>query len=320
MTKNPYTVLGVKTSASAEEIKKAFRKLCRDNHPDKGGTEDMMAELNEAYAILSDPEKRKDFDRKHSWSNEFNLYASVLGRPTVAQNFGKKPVSRTAVNGADIHLKVNIPLSVYLNGCHSMPVQFERVSICLECDGTGAKRAVKCGNCAGIGKARDPNTHRLRKCPKCGGTGINVLEKCPCCNGGERRRMVNLDLVYLPGMTETKVTGKGNSGRYGGCNGNLLVRFNPALPEGCFIDGNVLVVEGPEIYPEDLILGKWIDLQLGDTKLRTHIPPNSPSSDVETLAASGLKMRVKCKLIGSKTSAEMAAYEYLRTMHTTQKT
>lgn len=312
---NPYTILGVKLSDSDEDIKKAYRRLCKEAHPDKGGSEQRMAELNEAYAQIGTPEKRKEYDKKHSYMAEFELYASVLGTPTVARNFGKKPECRTAVNGSDIHLTVNIPFSVFMHGCPMMPVQFERRSICLECDGTGAAKAAKCSQCGGNGRYRDPTTHRFRKCNKCNGTGINIIEKCPYCNNGENRRQINQNLIYRPGMMETRMTGKGNAGHYGGCNGNLIVTFNPELPENCSIADGVLVVDGPEIFPEDLVLGKWVVVQCGDETVRICIPPNSQDTTVETVTADGLKIRVKFRLSPCKSDAERAAYNYLRQLH-----
>lgn len=317
---NPYQVLGVQVTDDDATIQNAFKKLCKDNHPDKGGSEARMAELNEAYALIGNPEKRKEYDRNHSWINEFNLYASVLGHPTVAKNFGKKPVSRTAVNGADINLKVNIPFSVFVNGCPVMPVQFERRTACLECDGTGATRAARCGNCAGIGKVKDAKTHRFRKCPKCDGTGIIIVEKCPYCDGGENKKTVAHRLVYVPGMLSTKVTGKGDSGHFGGCNGNLVVTFNPELPENCRIVDGKLVVDGPEIYPEDLVMGKWVTVKCGDEDIRIHIQPNSTSSVIDAMTGSGLKLRVNFKIAQCRDEAELQMYLALRELHDRLKT
>ena len=315
-----YDILGVSITDSDEDIRKAYLKLCRENHPDKGGSSERMAEITKAYAQIDTPEKRKEYNTRNAWVYEFNLFSSVLGRPTVAQNFGKKPIERKAVNGTDIELHVKIPFSVFLGGYPGMMVEYDRDKVCLECDGTGAKQAARCSHCGGSGRVRNEHTRRLNKCSVCDGTGIKISEKCPMCDGGKVRKHVKTMIDYRPGMLEAELVGKGNSGMHGGQNGKLFVRFQVDFPEWFRDEGGKYVIDGPEIWPEDLVLGKWVEVGPPETPIRVRIPPNSARCETETILQGGITATVRFTMRGQSTPFEDKMYKSLREFHANLET
>lgn len=220
---NYYEVLGVKKDASADEIKKAFRRLARKHHPDAGGSEEKFKEINEAYEVLSDPEKRQQYDQYGQYfaggvppgygaggpggaggfggtggpggfSYQVNvedlgdlgdLFGSVFSG--IGGMGGRQRAATSARRGADLQYDVSLTFEEALNGV-SKKVDIRRAEKCTACKGTGAKPGTSrttCANCGGTGNVSQGQGMFgfSRPCPRCGGEGTVIEQPCTACRG-----------------------------------------------------------------------------------------------------------------------------------------
>lgn len=261
-----YEILGVNPNDSDEVIKKRYHQLMKEAHPDLGGSPEMAARYNEAYAKIKTPELRKKYDEENLFTAEFDMLTTVFGRPTVAANFGKKPEysGHKPINGKDIKLAVNIPVSVFICGSRSLAVSYKKRCECMECGGTGGDRECKCPSCGGSGYVYMDGKRHM--CEKCGGAGTYKVKKCSVCNGkGYSTKTVNKPLYYAPGMLETKVTGAGHNGLYGGENGDLCINFKIKPEDATSYDPESRTIRSLiSVKPEDLVLGTTKKVVVGD--------------------------------------------------------
>lgn len=251
MSKNYYETLGVDKNASADEIKSAYRKLAKQYHPDLNKTDEAATkfkEINEAYEVLSDPQKKSNYDTYGSadgmaggfsgagtsgfgggfggFEDIFNMFGGAFGGNR-AQNV-KQP-------GEDIAVRLNLSFKeACLGGSKSITIT--RYECCEDCKGTGAKNGKEystCATCKGTGQMRyTQNTMfgqmtTMGTCKACGGTGKIIKEKCTSCQGkGYNRRNRTITLNIPAGIDDGQVItlrGEGNSSLNGGENGNLSV-------------------------------------------------------------------------------------------------
>jgi molecular chaperone DnaJ len=248
-----YDTLGVKKGASQDEVKKAYRKLARQYHPDRNpgdeSAEEKFKEVQTAYDVLSDPEKRKQYD---AFGNgrfrggaggpggvpfDFNLqdfdlgdiFGGIFNRGTRggAGARGRQQAQR----GADIEATVNLSFEDSLQGVQTqIPVEVE--TACHECGGSGAQPGtapVICPECNGRGvKVESQGLFGLSQpCPRCRGNGTVIEKPCPHCNGTGRERRTKRYSVKIPAGvkdgTRIRLKGKGEPGRNGGPAGDLNV-------------------------------------------------------------------------------------------------
>lgn len=260
-----YEILGVSRNATQDEIKKAYRKLARQYHPDlnpnnKKEAEEKFKEITEAYQVLSDPEKRKiydqfghaglsgggyqDFSRQYSYqdvgsinledifSDLEDIFGFGFGRKKSSGQRKKQSYYRPE-NGSDIYQTITISLEDAYNGT-TLELEVPRYVICEACGGTGVKSGSEskiCPTCGGTGEIVQ-NLGFLRMsqtCPTCGGAGI-IQEPCEVCNG--RGLVIKKETVKVrvpPGVdngSKLRVPGKGHSGRFGGVPGDLWIIIN----------------------------------------------------------------------------------------------
>ncbi|BDG17259.1 J domain-containing protein [Thermus brockianus] len=229
--KDYYAILGVSREATQEEIKRAYRKLALQYHPDRNpgdkAAEERFKEINEAYAVLSDPEKRAQYDRgllgqpEYRAEDLFDLFAQVFGF--------RSP--RAAPRGEDLEAEVEVELTDLLEGKEA-EVVYARLVPCEACGGQGGKR-VTCPTCGGRGVVE---TFRQgffggfvtrTTCPHCKGQGHLLAEACPTCHGrGRIPREERITVRIPPGMDEghvLRVPGYGNLAPGGP--GDLYVRL-----------------------------------------------------------------------------------------------
>lgn len=248
-----YEVLGVPRDASTEEIKRAFRRLAMKYHPDRNRSPDAEArfkEINEAYEVLSDPEKRAAYDR---FGHDGLQAGADFGRPFEGFRFGgfgdifdaffgaASAMRREAQRGADRRLELELDLAEAAFGCEK-EVEVTRVERCPRCGGNGCEpgtRPTACPSCGGNGQVR--RVHRsffgqfinVATCPQCQGEGSVIAHPCRDCRGsGRLRRSRRLRIQVPPGVddgTQMRVSGEGDAGHNGGPAGNLyvLVRLRP---------------------------------------------------------------------------------------------
>ena len=252
-TKDLYKVLGVSKGASQEEIRRSYRKLARKHHPDANRddpkAEDRFKEIQHAYEILSNPEKRREYDegprtffgsqgtgrgspggaRVEDFSDLSDLFGGFGGLGDV---FGRATRTGEAPRkGADVTVRVNLKFKDALDGITtrvSVPVE----EMCGDCRGVGAAAGTAprtCPECGGRGvRSRDQGFFALSEpCARCGGEGKIVEKPCPTCGGSGRLRKTKQVTVRIPagakdGM-KIRVPGRGSAGRKGGPAGDLYV-------------------------------------------------------------------------------------------------
>ena len=308
---NVYDLLGVSCMASDEEISKAFKKLAMENHPDHGGDPAKMAELTAAYNKIKTPELRKKYDSDNAFTATYKTWETIFGRPDVAAKFGKKPTDGLrAVNGSNINLTVNIPMRVFCIGVYGMELKFKQQVPCLACSGTGAKKFCKCAHCGGTGVIR--SNRKKTVCPECHGSSIRQLEPCEECGGqGFHVKDGSFIMPAYNRFTETyMVKGKGNGGKYGGQNGDLVVTFVPAK------DGNVtwdpkakrFLAKNVKVNIEDIVLGGEVPITIGTITRYVKIPPY-PDGNIVDGQWCGQNIRL---LLRVKHEKNTAVFEELR--------
>ncbi|MGD1993570.1 MAG: molecular chaperone DnaJ [Anaerolineae bacterium] len=243
-----YEVLGVDRSASADDIKRAYRRLARQYHPDVCDLPDAEArfkEINEAYQVLSSPEKRGAYDRfghagmgrgagvDTGFRDPFDLFEEVFGG---LGGFGFRTSRRSGPRrGGDLRYDLRITFEEAVFGCEK-EIEVTRQRVCPECNGSGAEpgtNPVRCNECNGTGQVRRVQRSILGSfvnvttCPTCGGEGETVPVPCRNCEGSGRVYATNKIRVSIPAGvnngTQIRLAGEGGPGERGGPPGNLYV-------------------------------------------------------------------------------------------------
>ena len=248
MSKDYYAVLGVEKTVSADEIKKAYRNLAKKYHPDLNGhsaeSEEKFKEINEAYSVLGDAEKRNNYDTYGSadgnvFSGGFSGFGGFEDIFESVFSGGFSGGARRSANGprrgSDVQYDLNITFEEAVFGCKKT-VEVIRNEKCAECGGTGGKPGTEpktCPTCSGTGEIRETvngifgRTVRARQCDKCRGTGKIYEQPCPKCSGAKVNRVKRKINVTIPaGIDDNQaipLRGEGNPGENGGPNGDLYI-------------------------------------------------------------------------------------------------
>lgn len=322
-----YKILGVEKTASADEIKSAFRKLAKKYHPDmystasaseKKAAEEKFKDINHAYEILSDAEKRKNYDTfgtdDPSQQGGFggfggfggqgagmdfdfgDIFSSFFGggSPFGGSSRGSSRKTSRAVQGNDIGINITLTFEEAAFGCEK-EARYKRSENCPDCKGTGAKNgAMKtCPRCGGSGVVQNVKRTPLGQfatqtvCPDCGGTGKIITEKCPKCGGKGRISVERVLKINIPaGIDEgQRMTyyNEGEAGYNGGPSGNAVV-FIKVKPHKYFVR------KGTDIYLDFPV--SMIQASLGCT---VQIPTLKGLSDLEIPEGtqSGTVFRIK---------------------------
>ena len=308
-----YEVLGVSRSASADEIKKAYRKLALKYHPDrnKGNkeAEERFKEAAEAYAILSDPEKRAQYDQfGHSlggggfqgfegFEGAFQGFSDIFG-DLFEDFFGvrsRRSGGRGGIRGSDLEYSVEISLEDVVRG-KEVTIEFQRAEHCDRCKGDGAEPGSEksiCSQCGGHGEVRlSQGFFTMRRtCPRCQGEGRQITKPCRDCRGnGRTQRMRKLNVRIPAGVedgSQLKVAGEGETGERGGPRGNLYV-YVSVKPHSVFVRaGNDLLLEA-KIGIHQAALGMELEVPTLDGKVRLKIPGGTQPGKVFRLKGKGL--------------------------------
>ena len=310
--KDYYAVLGVPKNASAAEIKKAYRKLAQQHHPDtKQGDPDAEArfkELSAAYDVLGDAEKRKSYDQVRDMSA--SGFGPGFGRPGAggagwpggvryeqvnvddigdlfgglfggAGRRGRRP---TAQRGADLETTVSISFEDAISGT-TAPIRIDGPAVCSRCHGSGAEpgtQPITCPQCAGSGEIAENQGFfsMSRPCPRCGGAGRNVESPCAKCGGsGAEPRTRTLHVKIPAGVrngARIRLTGKGEPGPAGGRSGDLFVKVAVAPHELFGRRGDDLTLDLPVSYTE-ATLGANVEVPTLNGPVTLKVPAGTPS-------------------------------------------
>ena len=316
-----YEVLGVDKSASDDEIKRAYRKLAKQYHPDMNPdnkeAEVKFKEVNEAYEILSDADKRSKydtyghaaFDPSMGGGAGFGGFSGFGGGggfdfgDIFSSIFGGGGGGRSrssAIDGEDIAVRVTISFEEAVFGCKK-EVSFARVEGCSDCGSTGAAKGTKpetCKTCNGSGHVRVQQSmgfgfmETQRACSNCRGTGKIVKTPCKNCNGKGFVKVNKKIEVTIPAGIDSEqriiLRGQGSAGRNGGNNGDLYIQVR-VLPHTIFDrDGDNLYCEVPISFAE-AALGAEIDIPIIGGKTEKFTIPEGTQSDTSfTLRGKGV--------------------------------
>ena len=317
--KDYYETLGVSKNASADEIKSAYRKLAKQYHPDINKAPEAQAkfkEINEAYEVLGDPQKKSNYDQFGSAEGPQGAnFEDIFGGAGFGGGFGDifenifsafgggggGRRSRVMEKGEDINVQINISFEDSMNGA-TKDIEITRFEKCPECSGTGARGGSAfdtCPECKGSGRVRYTQntffgtTVHEGICKKCGGTGKIVRDKCTKCNGRgyeKVKRTINLKIpAGIDNGQVLRMSGQGNAPVRDGISGDLNVKIN-VLPH------KVLVRKGNDITLElwlpytSLLLGDTITIPTISGKYELKIPELTQPGTVMRLRNKGAKI------------------------------
>lgn len=303
MEKNYYDILGVPSNASDKEIKDAFRKLARKYHPDvckEPGAEEKFKEINEAYNVLSDKDKRNSYDMFGTTDSDDIGFDPFDGMNPFSMftGFGRKQSGPRKEKGGDLRITVHITIQEAYEGVHKK-VKLNKECTCHRCHGSGSEdnQTCTCSRCNGSGmvtkRTRIMNgySQSIAPCPDCNGTGIKITNPCPACHGsGLESGTAEVEFDIPKGMpfgAYFVIEREGNDGPHRGIPGNLMVVVEEEPNDlGLTRNGNDLQYVLKVSYP-DLVFGcdKTVPWFNGTQKI--HLPEGTDSGKVITLYRKG---------------------------------
>lgn len=317
MDKNPYEVLGVSKDASADEIKRAYRKLSKKYHPDlnhEAGAEEKFKEVNDAYEILSDPQKKAQYDQFGSTGAQGgfggagqgfggfdggfgggfeDIFSSFFGGGATASRSRNVPRQ-----GRDLQYEMDLTFEEAIFG-KTTEIEYTREEECDTCGGSGAKPGtspVTCTHCGGRGFVQVERQTPLgrimtqQECEYCNGTGKEIKEKCTTCHGTGHLKKKHAVEVKVPAGVEDgnqmRLQGQGEAGFNGGPYGDLFIVFNVAPSDTFKRDGSEIYLDQPISFVQ-AALGAEIPVKTvhGDVKLK--IPAGTQTGTIFRLRGKG---------------------------------
>jgi molecular chaperone DnaJ len=307
-----YEVLGVAKNASPDEVKKEYRKLARQYHPDRNpgdaAAEERFKEVQAAYDVLSDPEKRKQYDAWGSpggrprfdpgggFTFDFgdlgdlgDLFGGFFGRGRGGRQ------QQRGRRGNDLEVELNMSFEDSLQGVETViPVELE--TACAECGGSGARPGTAptiCPECKGRGVlAESQGLFSLSQpCPRCRGNGTVIEQPCPRCHGSGRERRTKRYTVKIPAGvkdgTRIRLKGKGEAG-YGGAEAGDLYVVTSVAPSKLYRrrGGADLEIDVPVTYPE-AALGATVEVPTPDGRVSLKVPAGAEDGKLLRLRGRG---------------------------------
>ncbi|HEY5258093.1 MAG TPA: molecular chaperone DnaJ [Candidatus Baltobacteraceae bacterium] len=315
-TKDYYETLGVARDAAADEIKRAYRLLARTHHPDvssdKGGAEHRFKEINEAYEVLSDPNKRAHYDRFGAVGNGagfdggFSQNVGSAGFGDIFDMFfgemrgGAQQARRAGpARGSDLRYDLEIALEDAFAGT-TKEIAFSHLAQCETCKGSGAAPGtliVPCERCAGSGVMRTVRRTPLGQfvaqaaCSDCHGEGQRVASPCPECAGRGRRDVERKLSVKVPAGVDDgsriRIAGSGEGGVRGGPAGDLYIYLNVAPHPRFRREGMDTYVDVPLSFPQ-ASLGAIVEVPSLEGDLPLCVPPGTQSGTSIRLRGHGM--------------------------------
>ncbi len=325
MTKRDYyEILGVTKTASGEEIKKAYRKVAMQYHPDRNPgnkeAEENFKEAAEAYEVLSDPDKKAKYDRyghaafapgsggfsgstNVNMEDIFSQFGDIFGDDIFGSFFGgggrRGGTSRShGTRGSNLRIKLKMNYEEMSKGA-TKNIKVKKYVSCATCSGSGAKdkgSIQTCSTCGGSGQVRKvTNTflgqmQTVSTCPTCNGEGSIVTSKCNVCKGegrvyGEETVNINIPAGVQEGM-QLSLGGKGNAGERGGMAGDLIVLIEEEAHKELQRDGLNVAFELHISFP-DAVFGTQVEVPTIDGRAKIKIPPGTQSGKIFRLKGKG---------------------------------
>lgn len=323
MAKDHYTTLGVPRNATKDDIKKAYRRLAHQYHPDKGGDEARFKEVNEAYQVLSDDEKRAQYDQfgrvfeggqqqgGFEWPGGIRFDFGEGGRGFAdfdfsdvfedffGMGFGGGGRSRTRERkGKNIQVDLEISFEESIFG-GKREIELTKLSRCSRCNGSGGEPGttqIKCSACEGRGNIQKTQRTflgsftQVSTCQECNGTGKRPETKCSQCRGkGIEQAVERLEIFIPKGSNDgevLKMTGKGEASLQGGAPGDLFARVRVAPHKVFKRQGDDVVMQLP-IRISQSLLGDTIEVETLDGIIKLKIPEGTQPGDILKVRGKG---------------------------------
>jgi len=322
MKKDYYEVLGVAKGASSDEIKKAYRKVAMQYHPDRNpgdkSAEEKFKEAAEAYEVLSDADKKSQYDRfghaamsgngRSAYNTEdiFSQFGDIFGDDLFGSFFGGGGRSSgrggggrsRGVRGSNLRIKLKLTYEEIAKGV-TRSVKVKKYVMCNTCGGNGAKDKSSiqtCGTCGGSGQVRRVSNTFLGQmqtvtaCPTCNGEGVTITAKCGTCKGegrvyGEETVTLEIPAGVQEGM-QLSLGGRGNAGERGGPPGDLIVLIEEEQHKELHRDG-LNVAYDLHISIPDAVFGTQVEIPTIDGKAKIKIPAGTQAGKVFRLKGKG---------------------------------
>ncbi len=311
-----YEILGVPKSASPDDLKSAFRRLARQYHPDvnkSSDAEERFKEINEAYAVLSDEEKRAAYDRfGHAgvrgaggvpdFTTDFGNFADIFEEFFGGLGGFGRTTQRTRNaprRGADLQYKVDLSFHEAVFGVEK-EVEIARDEVCATCHGSGAEPGTtptRCPTCGGSGEVRQVRQSLLGSmvqvttCPNCNGRGEIVSTPCSTCNGRGIERKLRRKVITIPGGvdsgTQIRLAGEGQPGLNGGPNGNLYLVID-VKPHQYFHRRDNDILLDLNVNIAQATLGAEVDVPTVDGSDKLRIPSGTQPGKVLRMRNKGV--------------------------------
>ncbi len=308
-----YEVLGVSKTANDEEIKKAFRTMAKkyhpDIHPDDKECEEKFKEAQEAFAVLSDPEKRRQYDQfghaafdggaggaggfDFSGMDMSDIFGDIFG--DLFGGGSRRSQSNGPMKGANIRMRLRITFEEAVFGCEK-ELEFNYKERCPNCGGTGAKPGTSpetCSKCGGKGKVVYSQQslfgmfQNVQTCPECGGTGKVIRERCPSCNGGYITKKIKKKVDIPAGIDHgqsVRVRDYGEPGANGGPRGDLLVE--------------VAVAQSPNFERQDTNIYSTVSISYAVAALGGDVRIKTVDGDIISTVSAGTQTGTRIRLKG----------------------
>lgn len=321
-----YEILGIGKTASSDEIKKAYRKVAMQYHPDRNpgdkSAEEKFKEAAEAYEILSDADKKAQYDRYGhagvsgngrghgggpggmNMEDIFSQFGDVFGDDLFGNFFGGGGGGRgrssrnRGVRGSNLRVKIKLNFEEIAKGV-TKNIKVKKHVACTTCQGSGAKdkgSVQNCGTCGGSGQVRRvTNTfigqmQTVTTCPTCNGEGTTITSKCPACKGegrvyGEETVAIDIPAGVQEGM-QLNLSGKGNAGERGGMPGDLIILIEEEQHKELQRDG-LNVAYDLHITFTDAVFGTQVEVPTIDGRAKIKIPAGTQSGKIFRLKGKG---------------------------------
>lgn len=324
MKRDYYEVLEVSKSASQDEIKKAYRKIAMRYHPDRNpgdkAAEEKFKEAAEAYEVLSDQDKRAQYDRfGHNAFNSagrggqggfsgmnaediFSQFSDIFGDSGFGSFFGgggsRSQGRSRGTRGTNLRVKIKLNYEEIAKGA-TKTIKVKKEVRCATCSGTGSKDKNSyqtCSTCRGSGQIRKVQQTFLGQmqtvttCPTCNGEGQTITSKCTACRGqgtvmGEETVTIDIPPGVQEGM-QLSIAGKGNAGSRGGANGDLIVLIEEEAHPTLHRDGLNVAYNLHITFPE-AVFGTQVEVPTIDGKAKIKIPAGTQSGKIFRLKGKG---------------------------------
>ena len=321
MKRDYYEILGVNKSSSSDEIKKAYRKVAMQFHPDRNpgdkGAEDKFKEAAEAYEVLSDTDKKAQYDRYGhagvtgngrgfggggmNMEDIFSQFGDVFGDDLFGSFFGggRGRTSRSkGVRGSNLRIKIKLTYEEIAKGV-TKNIKVKKHVGCTTCNGSGAKdkgSVQNCTTCGGTGQVRRvTNTfigqmQTVTTCPACNGEGTTITAKCNSCKGegrvfGEEAMAIEIPAGVQEGM-QLNLSSKGNAGERGGMPGDLIILIEEEPHKDLQRDGMNVAYDLHISFP-DAVFGTQLEVPTIDGRAKIKIPPGTQSGKIFRLKGKG---------------------------------